>query len=101
MQCFILYSNTRDEVSIYSRNDTIGWLDFKKSASGWVFPSGIKIGMQIETVVSLNQKNFNIYGFEWDDGYEVVDWKGGKLSTTKVFPKFSVRTDVDQNRKQK
>ncbi len=109
-QSFVLYPDTIDEVVICTKGKKITRFDFgdvqlrlglKNTLTGWKFPISIRIGMSIESVVGLNQKNFDIYGFEWDDGGEVVSWKGGKLSTSKISLKFSSGDNVDQKRYQK
>ena len=42
-------------------------------------PYGLQVGMPINRVVEINQKNFKIYGFEWDYSGHVSDWNSGSL----------------------
>jgi len=46
----------------------------------WATNRGITIGSTLDTVEAINGRPFQLYGFEWDYGGYVNDWKGGQLS---------------------
>jgi hypothetical protein len=48
--------------------------------SSWKTTDGITIGTSLEEVERLNGKPFDLYGFDWDYGGLVTDWKEGKQS---------------------
>lgn len=45
----------------------------------WKTVNGISIGSSIEEVEQINGRPFDLYGFGWDFGGLVTDWKGGTL----------------------
>jgi hypothetical protein len=47
--------------------------------SVWVAPNGVRIGMSLAEVETLNGRPFTLSGFDWDYGGYVTDWKGGAL----------------------
>lgn len=47
----------------------------------WKTTTGITIGTTLAELVKINGKDFDLYGFGWDYGGAVADWKGGKLNT--------------------
>jgi hypothetical protein len=63
--------------------------------SVWIAPNGVKIGMSLAEVETLNGRPFTLSGFDWDYGGYVTDWKGGALGAAipggcKVQVRFTV-----------
>lgn len=48
--------------------------------SEWTI-SGLTLGSSIEAVQRINGRAFELYGFGWDYGGTVFDWKGGGLGS--------------------
>ena len=48
--------------------------------SDWRGPGGLAIGAKLAEVETANGRPFNLYGFEWDYGGLVSDWKAGALA---------------------
>jgi len=53
------------------------WTTERKSV--WRSANGIKVGMAIADVELLNERSFQLRGFETDDPGMVLSWAGGKL----------------------
>jgi hypothetical protein len=49
--------------------------------SEWVV-GGLRAGMDLRRVESLNGREFSLYGFEWDYAGTVASWNGGRLDRT-------------------
>ncbi len=49
-------------------------------ASQWVGPGGLRVGAAIAAVEQANGRPFTLYGFDWDYGGRVADWRGGALA---------------------
>ncbi|MGY0505331.1 hypothetical protein [Luteimonas sp. e5] len=45
----------------------------------WHFASGVRIGMPLQELVTINAAPVTFYGLSWDYGGRVADWNGGKL----------------------
>ncbi|HEX5008242.1 MAG TPA: hypothetical protein VFV70_14090 [Hyphomonadaceae bacterium] len=52
-----------------------------RDATEWSGPNGLKVGDPIESVERSNGGGFTVYGFDWDYGGLVADWKGGQLGS--------------------
>lgn len=48
-------------------------------ATAWVVWPGVALGTRLGTVERLNGRAFHLFGFEWDYGGNVVDWRAGRL----------------------
>lgn len=48
-------------------------------SSRWHFANGVRVGMPLSKLVALNGKPIRFYGFDWDYGGAITDWRGGKL----------------------
>jgi hypothetical protein len=46
----------------------------------WTGPLGVRLGMPINEVETLNTKPFKLSGFDWDYGGMVTDWQGGAMA---------------------
>ncbi|HKK78574.1 MAG TPA: hypothetical protein VJ933_03050 [Phaeodactylibacter sp.] len=60
----------------------------------WSTSQGITIGSSLETVEAIDSRPFELYGFEWDYGGYVNDWKDGQLSNN-LSLRFAPRNGVD------
>lgn len=56
----------------------------------WKTRNNMKIGMKLSEVVTINQKDFTISGFDWDYGGNVISWEGGKLQDKGIHVRFTV-----------
>lgn len=48
--------------------------------SSWVRADGLRIGLDLRALETLNGRPFAFSGFDWDYGGYVSDWKGGRLA---------------------
>lgn len=55
----------------------------QSTATHWVLPNGLRVGLDTKALQELNGKPFKFYGFEWDYGGTIVNWNGGKLDPGK------------------
>lgn len=55
----------------------------QSTATHWVLPNGLRVGLDTKALQALNGKPFKFYGFEWDYGGTIVNWNGGKLDPGK------------------
>ncbi|MBI5915789.1 MAG: hypothetical protein HY842_10455 [Bacteroidetes bacterium] len=67
--------------------------DLPTGGADWKTDSGLAIGSTIADVEKLNGKTFDIFGFGWDYGGRVTDWKGGKFDGTGFGMLFSPAGD--------
>ncbi|WP_247236210.1 hypothetical protein [Telluribacter sp. SYSU D00476] len=83
-----LFKGTPDEAQILWK-DTVNWARpelvriipaTQPQNSQWQVQGGVHIGATLKETERLNGKPFELYGFGWDYGGTVVDWKGGKLT---------------------
>lgn len=63
-------------------------------------PNGVRPGMSLVEVETLNGRPFELSGFGWDYGGFVTDWKGGALAKPAaggcvVSVRFGLPTDTD------
>jgi hypothetical protein len=75
----ILYPNSNRQVYVYYRDGQIVDVTIVGNASEWKTESGLLLGMPLQSVQAINQKNFTLSGFNWKHAGSVVSWEGGKL----------------------
>ena len=75
----ILYPNSNRQVYVYYRDGKIVDVTILGDASEWKTDSGLLLGMPLQSVQAINQKNFTLSGFNWKHAGSVVSWEGGKL----------------------
>lgn len=49
--------------------------------AGWTGPNGLGVNASLSDVETANGRPFSLYGFGWDYGGTVSDWKGGAFAT--------------------
>ena len=50
-----------------------------QGATGWTRADGVRVGMSSAELEELNGLAYAFYGFEWDYGGTVTDWRAGSL----------------------
>ncbi len=82
----VLFKESKNRVDLYwdaaMGSDRPSYVSIygKDGQTDWSTPNGITIGTTLEEMQRLNGKPFELYGFGWDYGGYVSDWKGGKLA---------------------
>ncbi len=64
---------------------------FQGSTSVWHTAAGLTLGTSIAELESLNAKPFEFFGFGWDYGGRVTNWRGGTLARDTTL---SIRLDA-------
>jgi hypothetical protein len=81
---YIVFPDTKDEIQIaYDTavaKDKPAFIRIDQEGSHWKTNNGITIGTSLEELVKINGKDFDFFGFDWDYGGSVTDWKNGKLT---------------------
>jgi hypothetical protein len=80
LQGSIIFPKSPKQVYVYYRAGEIVDVTIQGESSAWKTNSGLYLGMPLQAVQKLNDKNFTLSGFNWAHGGEVVSWEGGKLA---------------------
>lgn len=77
----ILFPGTPNEVEIvWNEEGAPSILRLSKPGADWITATGLKVGSSLQEVESVNLRPFQFYGFGWDFGGAVIDWKGGRMT---------------------
>lgn len=84
-----LFPGTKSEASLLFPGGKADLRDMQVTvdftATDWVAAqTGVKIGTTLKDLERLNGGPFSFYGFEWDYGGAVTDWKGGALKDYRI-----------------
>jgi len=75
-----IYANTEKELTLFwNNNGALKSIILNNPVSKWSV-NNLKIGMTIDEILNENAKDFNFYGFGWDEGGKIYDWNDGKFS---------------------
>lgn len=75
-----IYANTEKELTLFWNNTgTLKSVKLSNPISKWSV-NNLKVGMTIDEISNENAKDFNFYGFGWDEGGKIYDWNNGKFS---------------------
>jgi hypothetical protein len=80
LQGSIVFPHSAKQVYVYYRSGEIVDVTIQGESSAWKTDSGLYLGLPLQDVQKLNDKNFTLSGFNWAHGGEVVSWEGGKLA---------------------
>lgn len=80
LQGSIIFPSSPKQVYVYYRSGEIVDVTIQGKSSAWKTNSGLYLGLPLQEVQKLNNKNFTLSGFNWAHGGEVVSWEGGKLA---------------------
>ncbi len=61
--------------------------------SRWTTFAGIHNGMSLAEIEKVNGRAFTLYGFDWDYGGNVTDWRGGKIAKLGAPCRLQIRFD--------
>lgn len=95
----VLFKDSKNQVDLYwdaaMGSDRPSYVSIygKDGQSDWSTPNGITIGTTLEEMEQLNGKPFDFYGFGWDYGGYVSDWKDGKLTGQGLSIRFEPGAD--------
>ena len=57
------------------------FIRISQDSADWHTVQGVAVGTSLEELQQINGRPFQLYGFGWDYGGLVNDWKGGKLNS--------------------
>ncbi len=84
----IVFPGTQNELIVEWQDgftfQRISRIRIHQDSAQWVSEEGIKIGSTLEELININGKDFNFYGFEWDQSGAVYDWDDGKVNAQLV-----------------
>jgi len=81
--CTVIFPNTREEIRItWKKEDRqqVKAIYFDQADANWYSPQGLSSGLGFKELIKVNQGPFVFFGFDWDYGGVVDDWKSGKLA---------------------
>src|SRR5438874_11530804 len=61
-------------------------VQIRGNESRWRMPSGLTLGIDLQTVEKLNRRPFRLLGFEWDYQGTVVSWSKGLIGSPSSAP---------------
>lgn len=75
-----VFQGTDNELEIiWGEQGTPSLIRFTKPGAEWEAPNGLKAGLSLQELEGLNMRPFQFFGFGWDFGGAVTDWKGGRM----------------------
>ncbi|MBX2929854.1 MAG: hypothetical protein KF852_18615 [Saprospiraceae bacterium] len=90
-----VFPGTDNELEIiWSEQGTPSLIRLTKPGSEWEAPNGLKAGISLQELESLNMRPFQFFGFEWDFGGAVTDWKGGRMPPSVMVTLTPGNTDL-------
>lgn len=98
----LLYPGTANEVEFVWQDDTLTFsglaeIAIYKKGTDWKTTDDITIGTDLKELEKLNQSPFEFGGFGWDyAGW--TDWKGGYLSTKKVYITLEYPPNIEEDK---
>lgn len=84
-QGFVIYRDTPNEIECTCCNSA-GGIDaviIRRPGGRWTTADGIKIGTPLDSLVKMNGKPIDFFGFGWDYAGQVMSYNGGKLEKYK------------------
>lgn len=79
-----VFPNTPNELEIVwdiaAATGNPEFIRISHDSADWHTVQGVAVGTTLENLQQINGRPFQLYGFGWDYGGLVNDWKGGKLN---------------------
>ena len=82
----LIFPGSQDEVEVFWHEHPIRQslrkVRIKGDRSSWKVPSGLELGMDLQSIEALNRRPFGLYGFGWDYGGTIASWQSGELESS-------------------
>ena len=79
----VISEDTRDRVEIFWKNQDVPGSPYlvriREELGTWATPEGLKVGLDLRAVETINGSPFTLLGFGWDCGGTVMSWGSGNL----------------------
>ncbi len=76
----VLFKESNNEIALnWKADNTLANIKLTEPNSEWSV-NGVKVGMTLAEVEKVNSKDFNFYGFGWDNGGFIYNWNNGTLA---------------------
>ncbi|MCY4127800.1 MAG: hypothetical protein OXG15_01030 [Gammaproteobacteria bacterium] len=80
----LIFPGSEDEVEIFwgdpHTQQSLRRVRISGRQSSWKLPSGLELGMDLQSIEAHNRKPFRLTGFGWDYGGTIVSWENGYLA---------------------
>jgi hypothetical protein len=91
---YLLYAGGKNRAEVIFPNEDNGMENLvvrisNKTGDWRMAGTGLHVGSTLAELNELNGKPFDLYGFDWDYGGTVADWKGGKLTGVGVVTAYN------------
>lgn len=83
----VVWNNPREQASPFR-------IILRGHSSQWQLPTGIGLGISMDSLVNLNGRPISLLGFGWDNEGNVTDWNLGELQTMED-PRGSVKVFLE------
>jgi hypothetical protein len=93
---FQIFSNGMNALKVVFRKGGVANISTKNVGSKWKFPYGLNVGDSLEKVIRINNKDFEVYGFEWDYSGLLKSWNGGRLEKSNMSLSLATSPKSDQ-----
>lgn len=77
---YLLFAGTKNRAEVIVGETGLTVIVRHKNGDWRMAGTGLHVGTTLAELNALNGNAFELYGFEWDYGGMVADWKGGKLT---------------------
>ena len=91
----VIFPNTENRIDLFFNTDESNFIQasFSGLNSEWKAPMNLKIGMPLNDLIKINNKDFTIFGFGWDYSGSLNSWDGGNLDNIGVS--VTMKEDVN------
>lgn len=94
-QGLTLFPDSPKEIEVVLKPDGHPqFIRISRDDSPWKTETGVTVGTTLNELEQINGKAFSFYGFEWDFGGLVTDWKQGRLNSNLVIALLPRRYDA-------
>lgn len=94
---FTVFKNDKNSLQVIFGKEGVTYVSCRKKGGNWKFPFGLAIGESLPEVIKINNKDFLIYGFEWDYAGMLSSWNNGRLQNSGIS--ISISTTDKSNEK--
>ena len=79
----LIFPGSHDEVEVFwhdpQTRQSLRKVRITGESSSWKVPSGLELGMELQSIEALNRVPFRLAGFDFDYGGTITSWENGHL----------------------